>query len=96
MKVVGQARDGDEACKLYQQLSRDILILDLRMPKKDGIEVVTELMSLRPRPRIIILTHSAKAEDLRRVLVRRTTNTAKGSVDGSGESLLVVRTNYAG
>ena len=48
MKVVGQARDGDEACTLYQQLSRDILILDLRMPKKDGIEVVTELMSQRP------------------------------------------------
>jgi two-component system, NarL family, response regulator len=68
MKVVGQARDGDEACKLYQQLSPDILILDLRMPKKDGIEVVTELMLQRPRPRILILTHSAKAEDLRRAL----------------------------
>lgn len=68
LKVVGQARDGEEACRLYRQLSPDILILDLRMPKKDGIEVVTELMSLRPRPRIIVLTHSAKAEDLRRAL----------------------------
>ena len=48
MKVVGQARDGEEACRLYQQLSPDILILDLRMPKKDGLEVVTELMSQRP------------------------------------------------
>ena len=62
MKVVGQARDGEEAC----QLSPDILMLDLRMPKKDGLEVVTELMSQRPRPRIIVLTNSAKAEDLRR------------------------------
>jgi two-component system, NarL family, response regulator len=62
LKVVGQAHDGEEACRLYRQLSPDILILDLRMPKKDGIEVVTELMSLRPRPRIIILTHSAKAK----------------------------------
>jgi two-component system, NarL family, response regulator len=68
LQVVGQAYDGDEACRLYKQLSPDILILDLRMPKKDGIEVVTELMSQRPRPRIIILTHSAKAEDLRRAL----------------------------
>jgi two-component system, NarL family, response regulator len=68
LEVVGQAHDGDEACRLYRQLSPDILILDLRMPKKDGIEVVTELMSERPRPRIIILTHSAKAEDLRRAL----------------------------
>ena len=68
LEVAGQAHDGEEACRLYRQLSPDILILDLRMPKKDGIEVVTELMSLRPRPRIIILTHSAKAEDLRRAL----------------------------
>jgi two-component system, NarL family, response regulator len=68
LKVVGQAHDGEEACRLYRQLSPDILILDLRMPKKDGIEVVTELMSLRPRPRIIVLTHSGKAEDLRRAL----------------------------
>ena len=59
LKVVGQAHDGEEACRLYQQLSPDILILDLRMPKKDGIEVVTELMSQRPRSRIISLTHSA-------------------------------------
>jgi DNA-binding NarL/FixJ family response regulator len=68
LKVVGQAHDGEEACLLYNQLSPDILILDLRMPKKDGLEVVIELMSQRPRPRIIVLSHSAKAEDLRRAL----------------------------
>ena len=45
LKVVGQAQDGEEACRLYDDLSPDILILDLRMPKKDGHEVVTELMS---------------------------------------------------
>jgi DNA-binding NarL/FixJ family response regulator len=68
LKVVGQAHDGEEACLLYRQLFPDILILDLRMPKKDGLEVVMELMSQTPRPRIIVLTHSAKAEDLRRAL----------------------------
>ena len=68
LKVVGQAYDGEEACRLYRQLSPDILILDLRMPKKDGLQVVTELMLERPRPRIIVLTNSAKAEDLRRAL----------------------------
>jgi DNA-binding NarL/FixJ family response regulator len=68
LKVVGQARDGEEACLLYDQLSPDILILDLRMPKKDGQDVVTELMSRKPRPRIIVLTNSAKTEDLRRSL----------------------------
>jgi two-component system NarL family response regulator len=68
LKVVGQARDGEEACLLYDELSPDILILDLRMPKKDGQDVVTELMSRKPRPRIIVLTNSAKTEDLRRSL----------------------------
>ena len=42
---MGQARDGEEACRLYEELSPDILMLDLRMPKKDGLQVVTELMS---------------------------------------------------
>ena len=38
------------------------------MPKKDGIEVMIELMSQKPGPGIIVLTHSAKEEDLRRAL----------------------------
>ena len=69
LEVVGQARDGEEAYRLYEQLLPDILILDLRMPKKDGLEVLTELMTRRPRPRIIVLTNSTKAEDLRQALI---------------------------
>lgn len=68
MQVVGEARDGEEACQLYDQLSPDILLLDLRMPKKDGLQVVAELMSRTPRPRIVVLTTSEKSEDLRRSL----------------------------
>src|SRR6266436_2228295 len=56
LKVVGHAHDGEEACLLCKQLYPDILILDLRMPKKDGIEVVIELMSQKPEPGIIVLT----------------------------------------
>jgi two-component system, NarL family, response regulator len=68
LSVVGQAHDGEEACRLYGQLLPDILMLDLRLPKIDGLDVVARLMSQRPRPRIIVLTNSAKAEDLRRAL----------------------------
>jgi two-component system NarL family response regulator len=67
-QIVGQAEDGEQACQLCHQFSPDILILDLRMPRKDGLEVVTELMSKRPHPGIIVLTNSAKAEDLRGAL----------------------------
>ena len=49
VEVVAQAADGEEACKLYHQHSPDVLIVDLRMPKKDGLQVVEELMSGGPR-----------------------------------------------
>jgi two-component system NarL family response regulator len=67
-QIVGQAEDGEQACQLCHQFSPDILILDLRMPRKDGLEVVIELMSKRPHPGIIVLTNSTKAEDLRGAL----------------------------
>ncbi|MBV8485174.1 MAG: response regulator transcription factor, partial [Verrucomicrobia bacterium] len=45
MQVVGEAADGKEARELYARLSPDVLIVDLRMPEKDGVQVVKELMS---------------------------------------------------
>ena len=67
IKIVGEATDGEEACKLYDQLFPDVLMLDLRMPKKDGLQVLTELMSCRaPEPRIIVMTAYESEEDLRR------------------------------
>ena len=68
IKVIGEAGDGEEACRLYDQLSPDILVLDLRMPKKDGLQVVTELMSRTPKPRIIVMTTYEGEEDVRRAL----------------------------
>jgi two-component system, NarL family, response regulator len=95
MQVVGEARDGEAACLLYDQLSPDILLLDLRMPKKDGLEVIAKLMSRTPRPRIIVLTTSEKAEDLRRSLVAG----AKGYLVKGAEARQVwdtIREVYAG
>jgi two-component system, NarL family, response regulator len=67
IKIVAEATDGEEACELYDQLFPDVLMLDLRMPKKDGLQVLTELMSRRaPEPRIIVMTAYESEEDLRR------------------------------
>ena len=66
--MIGEASDGEEACRLYDKLSPDILILDLRMPKKDGLQVVTELMRRTPKPRIIVITTYEGEEDVRRAL----------------------------
>jgi two-component system, NarL family, response regulator len=66
IKIVAEAGDGEEACKLYDQHSPDVLMLDLRMPKKDGLQAVTELMSSRrPKPRIIVMTTYETEEDVR-------------------------------
>jgi DNA-binding NarL/FixJ family response regulator len=70
IKVVAEATDGEEVIELYDQLSPDVLMLDLRMPKKDGLQVVTELMSRPrvPKPRIIVMTTYESEEDVRRAL----------------------------
>jgi DNA-binding NarL/FixJ family response regulator len=70
IKVVAEATDGEEACQLYDQLSPDVLMLDLRMPKKDALQVVIELMSSprAPRPRIIVMATYEEEEDIHRTL----------------------------
>jgi DNA-binding NarL/FixJ family response regulator len=70
MEVVGEAADGKEACELYARLLPDVLIVDLRMPEKVGVQVVKELMSGRnPKPRIIVITTYESEEDIRRAVV---------------------------
>ena len=69
IQVVAEATDGAHACALYDQHLPDVVMLDLRMPRKDGLQVVTELMSSRrPKPRIIVMTTYETEEDVRRAL----------------------------
>jgi len=49
LEIVGKAADDEEAWQLYDQLSPDVLVLDLRMPRKDALQIVIELIwSCRP------------------------------------------------
>jgi two-component system, NarL family, response regulator len=69
IQVVAEATDGAHACALYGQHLPEVVILDLRMPRKDGLQVVTELMSSRrPKPRIIVMTTYETEDDVRRAL----------------------------
>lgn len=68
--VVAEATNGEEACNLYDLHDPDIVMLDLRMPKKDGLQVINELIaSRRPKPRIIVMTTYETEEDIRRALL---------------------------
>jgi two-component system, NarL family, response regulator len=65
MSVIGEAGNGEEVCQLYDKLSPDILLLDLRMPKKDGLQVLIELMSRRvSKARIIVMSSYDSEQDI--------------------------------
>ncbi len=57
-QVVSEATDGAEAVDFYQKHKPDVLLLDLAMPKKDGLVVVKEVMQFDPNAKIILITAS--------------------------------------
>jgi len=57
-EVVSEATDGAEAVDFYQKHTPDVLLLDLAMPKKDGLTVVKEVMKTDPNAKIILITAS--------------------------------------
>ena len=56
IEVVGEAEDGLEAVKLARQLDPDVILMDVRMPKLDGVEATRRLTVAGSRARVVILT----------------------------------------
>jgi DNA-binding NarL/FixJ family response regulator len=54
--VVGEAADGDEAVRAAERLNPDVVLMDVRMPRVDGIEATRRIVARAPRSRILILT----------------------------------------
>jgi len=61
--AVETAADGADALRLLNNLSFDILILDLLMPRVDGMQVLQELKSRRSKPRILVLSARDQVQD---------------------------------
>ncbi len=68
MQVVAEAEDGEEAIALYEQHLPDMMVLDLRMPKLDGVAVVQEVLQRHPKARLLIMTTYDGDEDIFRSL----------------------------
>lgn len=68
LEVVGRARDGDEALGLARSERPDVVVTDIEMPGKTGLELAAALKELDPRPRVIIVTTFARPGYLRRAL----------------------------
>jgi len=62
MAVVGEAKDGTEAVEMTHALQPDVILLDLHMPRKDGIEAIEEIKTQNPAARILVLTSFTEDE----------------------------------
>lgn len=60
MEVVGEAVDGVEAVSKVRSLQPDVILLDLMMPRKNGIEAIDEIKQENPEARILVLTSFAE------------------------------------
>ena len=64
MQVVAEAADGEEAVQLYEQQLPDVMVLDLRMPRRDGVAVVQHVLEKHPDARLLIMTTYDGDEDI--------------------------------
>lgn len=64
IEVVGEASDGDEAVAAAEELVPDVVLMDVRMPKRSGIEATRAIADVQPTARILMLTVSDEEDDL--------------------------------
>ena len=86
LRIVGEACDGEEGVALYRSLLPDVVVLDLRLPRMSGFEVIEQLHREFPKTRIVVLSNYQGSEDIYRAL--RFGAMAYLTKDASGEQLV--------
>jgi DNA-binding NarL/FixJ family response regulator len=66
--VIGIADDGDEAVRLTLELQPDVVVLDIDMPRRTGLEVMDALRASRSPARVAVLTGDDSSDVLRRAI----------------------------
>ena len=64
IEVVGEAADGHQALERAQELMPDVVLMDVRMPRRSGIEATREIRDALPHVRVLMLTVSDEEADL--------------------------------
>lgn len=62
VEIVGEASNGREVVEVVKELGPDILIIDVELPKHDGIEATKEVLKVRPRTKVIVFTAHAQPD----------------------------------
>lgn len=64
LEVVGEAKNGELGVKAALKLNPDVIVMDLLMPVKDGVEATRDIIAARPDSKILVLTTSTTASEL--------------------------------
>lgn len=68
MEVVGEAGDGEEALQKVLQLSPDVVLMDINMPRADGIAATEMLSRLSPRTGVVIISIHGETEYMKKAM----------------------------
>jgi DNA-binding NarL/FixJ family response regulator len=68
IEVAGEAADGAEAVEQYRKHHPDVTLIDLRLPKLSGVEVIRQIRAKTPLARFVVLTTYDGDEDIYRAL----------------------------
>ena len=66
--VVGHAHDGAEGVELTLQLEPDVVLMDVRMPRMDGLEATRRIVGAVPGSRVLVVSSSTDPDDVERAL----------------------------
>ena len=86
IRIVGEALDGEQGIELYRSLQPDVVVLDLRLPRISGFEVLRLLRAEKNPARVVILSNYHGSEDIYRAV--RSGAMAYLTKDASGEELI--------
>jgi two-component system NarL family response regulator len=64
MAVVGEAENGREVVRQFQDFRPDVVLMDLRMPEMDGVDAILAIRELSPKARVVVLTTYDDDEDI--------------------------------
>ncbi len=68
LRIVGEARDGQEAVELAERLQPDVILMDIEMPRLNGLRATEQLTRSGSSASIIILSMRSDADDVREAI----------------------------
>jgi two-component system chemotaxis response regulator CheY len=66
--IVGEARDGENAVELFKELKPEIILMDIAMPKKHGIDAILEILSIDENAKVIAITALYSQEKIDQIM----------------------------